>query len=191
MIHSITGALAFKKENYLVVESGGMGFKIFAPASVLGNLPTTGSSIKIFCHLQVREDALELYGFLSEQELGLFERLTSVSGIGPKSALGILSLGKVDQLVAAINEGRTELLTRASGIGKKTAERVILELKGKLSLTMAPQTLSLMESDLELEETLISLGYSRAQAKSAISKIDGKIVNFKDRLREALKKTKN
>jgi len=191
MIYSISGRLAFKKENFLVLEAGGVAFKVFAPASVLAALPGSGATVKIFTYLYFREDSIELYGFLSEKELELFERLNSISGIGPKSALGILGIAKIEQLVAAINEGKIELLTRASGIGKKTAERIILELKGKLSLTTAPQILSLMESDVELEETLISLGWSRAQAKGAIGKIDSKITNFKDRLKEALKKAKN
>lgn len=190
MIYSIAGKLVFKKDNFLVLEAGGVAFKVFAPASVLAGLPGAGTQIKIFTFVYFREDSIELYGFLSETELTLFERLNSISGIGPKSALGILGIAKIEQLVAAINEGRIELLTRASGIGRKTAERVILELKGKLSLTAAPQTISLMESDVELEETLISLGWNRNQAKTAIGKIDTKISSFKDRLKEALKKSR-
>jgi len=190
MIHSLSGELAAKRENHFILDNEGIAFKIFSSAGVLANLPALGSQIKVFTYLYVREDALELYGFSNEQELGLFEKLNGVSGIGPKSALGILGIGKTDQLIAAINEGRTELLTRASGVGKKTAERVVLELKGKLSLTTAPQTLILMESDVELEETLISLGWSRDQAKAAISKVDPKTTNFKDRLKEALKRAK-
>src|SRR3989338_1292817 len=162
MIYSIAGKLVFKKDNLLVLEVGGLSFKIFSQASVLAALPESGATVKIFTYLYFREDSIELYGFLSEKELELFQALNSISGIGPKSALGILGVTKIEQLVAAINEGKTELLTRASGIGKKTAERIILELKGKLSLIAAPQVISLMESDVELEETLISLGYSRA-----------------------------
>ena len=191
MIYSLTGKLVSKHENFFIIETSGIAFKIFSSAGVLANLPTLGNQFKIFTHLYVREDALELYGFLNEQELGLFEKLNSVTGIGPKSALGILGIGKIDQLIAAINEGRTELLTRASGVGRKTAERIVLELKGKLSLTASPQALSLMESDVELEETLMSLGYNRVQAKTAISNIDPKITNFKDRLKEALRKAKS
>ncbi len=190
MIYSVSGKLVLKREAFAVLEMGGIAFKIYTSAGVLAHLPETGADVKLYTYLHVREDALELYGFEDPKALDLFERLNGISGIGPKSALGILGVAKVDQLVAAINEGRTELLTRASGVGKKTAERVILELKGKLTLLSAPQTLSLMESDLDLEETLISLGYSKAQAKAAISKIDPKITNFKDRLKEAFKKAK-
>ena len=190
MLYSISGNLILKKENFLVIESAQIAFKIFAPASVLANLPGLGEKVRIYCYLHVREDALELYGFLNEKELELFERLNTISGIGPKSAIGIMGVAKIDQLVAAINEGKTELLTRASGIGRKTSERIVLELKGKLSTASAPQVLSLMESDVELEEVLVSLGYSRAQAKFAIGKLDPKISNFKDRLKEVLKQTK-
>lgn len=190
MIYSIAGTLVLKKENFLVVEAGPVAFKVFTAAAVLANLPPAGNTVKLFCYLHVREDALELYGFLSAQELELFQALNSVSGIGPKSALGVMGVAKADQLVAAINEGRTELLTRASGIGRKTAERIVLELKGKLSLTLAPQLVSLMESDVELEETLVSLGYTRGQAKNSIARLDPKITGFKERLKEALRQAK-
>ncbi len=190
MIYSLAGTLAAKKQNFFVVDVGAISFKIFGSPNTLVVLPEIGKDIKIFTYLNVREDALELYGFISERELELFEKLNSVSGIGPKSALGILGISKIEQLIAAINEGRTELLTRASGIGKKTAERVILELKGKLSAIASPQMLSLMESDLDIEETLISLGYTRVQAKAALAKIDPKITGFKERLKEAIKRAK-
>jgi Holliday junction DNA helicase RuvA len=187
MIYSISGKLIAKKEGFIAVEASGVSFKIFIPAMVMQNLPSIGGEIKIFCYLYLRQDGLELYGFLGEQELNLFEKLNSVSGVGPKSALGILSVAKSDQLIAAINEGKVDLLTRASGIGKKTAERIVLELKGKLNIEAPEKLLTLMESDVELEETLISLGYTKQEAKSAISKINPKITGFKERLKEALK----
>jgi Holliday junction DNA helicase RuvA len=192
MIHRVQGTLLAKRENFLVVEtSGGISLRVFASPHTLSALPATGSPVTLHTYLHVREDALELYGFLHESELDLFEKLISVSGIGPKSGMGILGVAKADQLIAAINEGRTELITRASGIGRKTAERVILELKGKLAaLGTAQETLNLMESDVELEETLMSLGYSKAQSKTAIAKLDPKITSFKERLKEALKRTK-
>lgn len=190
MLRTLNGVLAVKKEQYIVVETGGVGFKVVLAKNAIALLPETGSSVRLFTYLAVREDSLDLYGFLRESELELFERLNTVSGVGPKSALAILGIAPVDQLTAAINEGRTELLTRVSGIGKKTAERVVLDLKGKLSITSSPQMLELMESDAELEETLLALGFSRTQAKAAILKIDPQIKDFKTRLREALKKTR-
>lgn len=190
MIYAVSGILVAKRQHFFIVDAGQINFKIFASQNTIASLPDIGGRIKAFTFLNVREDALELYGFLSERELELFERLNGVSGIGPKSALTILGIAKIDQLVAAINEGRSELLTRASGIGRKTAERVVLELKGKLDAVASPQALSLMESDLEIEETLVSLGYTRAQAKLALSKINPKTIGFKERLKEALRGTK-
>lgn len=189
MIYTISGVLKLKRESFIVVEVGGVGLKVIVSKGTFATLPGVGERIALFSYLHVREDALDLYGFLREEELSLFNSLNSVSGIGPKSALGVIGIANIEQLVAAINEGRTELLTRASGVGKKTAERVILELKGKLTAGSSPETLTLMESDLELEETLMSFGYSRAQAKNAISKINPKTTSFKERLKEALKTT--
>ena len=132
-----------------------------------------------------------IYGFSSEQELNLFGKLNSVTGIGPKTALGVLTIAKIDQIAAAINQGKADLLTKASGIGRKTAERIILELRGKLKLESSEQIVGRMESDLDIEEALIGLGYSRQQARNAISKVDAKTASFEDRLKEALKKARS
>lgn len=189
MIYTISGNITHKKEAFVVVDVSGIGLKVALPKPLVAELPDVGAAVHLFSYLHVREDALELYGFLRAKELELFEKLISISGIGPKSAMGILAVAPVDQLVAAINEGRTELLTRVSGVGKKTSERVILELKGKLTLVAAdPQLFTRMESDAELEELLVGLGYSRAQARATIGKIDPTITDFKLRLKEALKK---
>lgn len=194
MIHLISGLIIQKAENFVVVEtSGGVGYKIFMSKAVMPSVSTVGANIKLFTYLQHRDDAMTLYGFLSGRELELFERLISVSGVGPKSAMGIMGVANVDQLATAINEGKVELLTRVSGVGKKTAERVVLELKGKLSLSgtaSSVQALNLMESDVDLEDTLVSLGYTHSEARSAIAKIEPSAIGFKERLREALKKAR-
>ncbi len=190
MIRSVSGKLSGKQPGFATVDAGPVSFKVFVAPPTFERLPSLGSEVRLATYLHVREDALELYGFLNEAELNLFERLNTVSGVGPKSALGIMGVARVEQLVAAINEGHPELITRASGIGRKTAERVILELKGKLSTVKAPETLRLMESDLELEETLVSLGFGRSEAKAAIEKVDPKISGFPERLKEAIRKAK-
>ncbi|MEK9186159.1 MAG: Holliday junction branch migration protein RuvA [Patescibacteria group bacterium] len=194
MIYSLSGKFIGRKESYAIIEAGGIGFKAFLSPRSVQSLPQAGTEIKIFCSLYNREnEPFELFGFLNEQELYLFEKLNTVNGIGPKTAMAILGVAQIDQLVAAINNGKTDLLTKASGIGKKTAERVVVDLKGKLdsgSKEASAQALGLMESDLELEETLISLGYTKQQAKAVISKIDPKISGFKERLKEALRKAK-
>lgn len=191
MISTIAGVITYKKDAFIVVEVGGIGFKVVVAKNIALQLPPVGSPLKLFTYLHVREDALELYGFLRHEELQLFQSLISISGIGPKSAMGIMGIAVVEQLVVAINTGKLDLLTRVSGVGKKTAERVILELKGKLTLPSEdPALLAQMESDTELVETLMSLGYTSAQAKNTISKIDPTIVDFKGRLKEALRKAK-
>ncbi len=194
VIYSLSGKLIGHKDNFIILEAGGIGFRVFLSSRTAQSLPQIGSNIKIFCSLYNREsEPFELFGFLTEQELYLFEKLNTVSGIGPKTALAILGVAPIDQLIAAINAGKTDLLTKASGIGKKTAERVVVDLKGKLEgmgREASEQSLSLMESDVELEETLMSLGYNRQQAKAAISKLDPTIIGFKERLKEALKKSR-
>ena len=193
MIYSLSGKLEAKQSGFIVVETGGVGYKLFVAQNVAQSLPQVGSPVKVFCHLHIKQDGQDLYGFSNERELALFERLLSVSGVGPKSALGILNIARSDQLIVAINEGKIDLLTRASGVGKKTAERVVIELKGKLDMTgiASAQTLNLMESDVELEETLTSLGYTRQQAKSIVSNLDPMTKGFKERLKEALRKAKS
>ena len=191
MIYSLSGKLSAKKNGLIVIEVGGVGFKVVVGKNAMESLPDVGSLVKLFSHLYMREDGLELYGFISEEELSFFEKLISISGIGPKSALNILSIAKLDQLIAAINEGKVDLLTKASGVGKKTAERVVLELRGKLQSVSSEKIVKQMESDLDIEDALVGLGYARQQAKNAISKIDPKIKNLEDRIKEALKKIKN
>lgn len=188
MIYSVSGILTAKKGQFVVIKSSGLGLKIFVPKNVLTDLPAIDTPLTLFCHLHVREDALDLYGFVAEAELQLFESLLSVSGVGPKSALNVLSVTKADQLVAAIRAGQTELLTRASGIGKKTAERIVLELKSRLEHIPTAATLGLLESDMEVEDALIGLGYSRADAKAAVRKLPPDLQGFHDRLKAALKK---
>ena len=186
MIYSLRGKLIVKRENFFVIDVGGVAFKINASLNVVKSLPAIGELVNIFTHLHVREDALDLYGFLIEEELQFFEMLISISGIGPKSALGILSVDKIENLKSAIIEGRSELLTKASGVGKKTAERVVLELRGKLSQAGSGKIVGLMETDQDLIEVLSGLGYTRLQAREALAKVDPKINKLEDRLKSAL-----
>jgi Holliday junction DNA helicase RuvA len=134
----------------------------------------------------VREDALDLFGFTSEGELQFFEMLISVSGVGPKSALAILDTAPLDELSAAIKEGRPDLLTRAAGIGRKTAERVIVELRSKVQSSKSGAVVDKMQTDSDLVEALMSLGYHRDQARAALAHVDEKVVGTEARLRAAL-----
>lgn len=186
MIYSIKGPVAAVSEEFAVVESGGIGFKIFMSERGLKSL-LRGSEASLFCHLHVREDALDLYGFPAAEELEFFELLLGISGVGPKSALSVLDVASLAELGAAIQESRPDLLTKASGIGRKTAERIVLELKGKVRVGGAEEMVRKMEGDSDLVETLVGLGYRRDQAKSALEKVNKETVGLEARLREALK----
>jgi len=191
VIYSIFGKLESTHEDFAVVSVGGLSFKVNVSAVTARSLPKNGLDVKLLTHLHVREDVLALYGFANESELGLFELLTSVSGIGPKSALSVMSLAPVERLKAAIASGESDLLQKSSGIGRKTSERIILELRDKISPGGHHETIKLMESDNDVYEALTGLGYTGTQAKNALSKIDPKITEVKERLRGALKILKN
>lgn len=185
MFYSIEGTLSQKTEKFVVVENQGLGYQIFISRETLDKLAPCGQRVKLFLHHHLREDASELYGFLTKAESDLFEMLLSVSGIGPKSALGVLGLSSVENLEAAIINGKTEFLNRAPGIGRKTSERIILELKSKLS--SGEKGLLNMEGELELEEALVGLGYDKQSARKAVKSVNPEAISFNDRLKEALK----
>lgn len=187
MIHSVSGKLIEKRDNFAVVEVLGVGIKVITHKRALSSLPPVGNQVKLFTHLYVREDILDLYGFPYEDELNFFELLISVSGVGPKSALSILEISELKELAAAIQENRPDLLTRASGIGRKTAERIIIDLKNKVKAEMSSEAVRRMESDADIVETLANLGYRRDEAKVALQKVDKEVVGLELRLKAALK----
>lgn len=187
MIYTLKGSLIAKKPNFIVVETGNIGFKVLVSAGTIGTLPPLGDTVKLFCFLYVREDGMELYGFLNEQELRFFELLNTISGIGPKSALNVLGIAKVDELLAAIKGGRSDLLSQASGIGKKTAERIILELRNKVEFSESEAALHKMETDEDVIGALMAIGYSREKARSVLSKLDPSLNTSEERFRAALK----
>ena len=186
MISFIHGTLSEMGESHIVVEAGGVGYGIFVPATVLPQLPTVGEEVKIYTHFSVREDGQSLYGFLYKEDREMFRQLLSVNGVGPKGALGILSVLGPDDLRMAIITGDAKAISRAPGIGPKTAQRVILDLKDKVD---AGQVLSHMgdvgAEDLrsgmgaaggsgplaEAIDALVALGYSRIEAGRAVRKL--------------------
>lgn len=189
MISLIKGIIELKGDKFLVIEtSAGLGYKIFMPEGAFGKLPEKGKEVKLWTHLYVRENALELYGFLSYAELELFETLINVSGIGPKSGLGVMNIAPVDTLKKAIAAGDTSYLTRVSGIGRKTAEKIILELKDKMlgkgmSSVAAPE----LQEEADALDALIQLGYSQREAREALQKIPNEIQGTENRLKEVLR----
>ncbi len=191
MLHYLSGRVSEKKENHFILEAGNFGLKIFTSLNTFKKMPSVDEDIKIFTHLHIKEDAWDIYGFLNKAELDFFEKIISVNGVGPKTALNILNIDTVERLMAAINEGRVDLLTKASGIGRKTAERVVVELRGKFAQIDSEGIAGIMESDSDIVDVLENLGYTKMQARQAISKVDSKIKNIEDRIRAALKILKN
>lgn len=186
MIYSLSGKVKKIFNTFAVFDVHGVGFKISMSEKDLRGI-SEEKDLNIFTHLHVKEDALDLYGFLSPAELSFFELLISVSGVGPRSALSILDVAEIGQLSAAIIENRPDLLTQASGIGRKTAEKVIIELRGKVATLQSEDIVRSMESDGDLVETLASLGYRKETARAALSKIPADTVGLEKRLKEALK----
>ena len=189
MIYSLSGNLSFKGENFAVVEvgdNGGVGFKVFLTKKSLEDLPSIDQFVKIYCFLNVKEDALDIYGFLSAEEKSFFELLISVNGVGPKSALSILEAADLPSLKAAIIQSRADLLTKASGVGSKTAQRIILELKNKIFSEGSEEKITEIENRDELVEGLSALGYKKKDIELALLKTS-KNISFEERLKQALK----
>ncbi len=192
MITSVRGILLFVGVDYAVVETGGVGLMIYAPRNVLGALGEIGGEVRFYTHLHIREDLLALYGFASPDQRHLFETLLGISGIGPKVALSLLSSAPPDELRATIAGGDTTRLSRIPGIGKKTAERLVLELRGKLELKGVPApsgaTPALMALNNELAEMLIGLGFTAAETSAAIAALPADAPpELDERLRLALR----
>ena len=187
MIHGIRGKLVARGDNFLVVETGGIDFKIYVSDRTLGRAGSPGQEARLFTHFHVREDAMELYGFPTDDELAFFELLISVSGVGPRSALSIIDVAPLEELSAAIHEGRPDLLTKASGIGRKTAERIIVELRGKVGSARSGDVVLKMDTDADLVEALSNLGYRREEAREALARVPQDVAGVEARLKEALR----
>lgn len=185
MIHFVKGILDTVSENMVVVENGGIGFEIMVPLSVVSSLPQTGNEVKIYTYTYVREDALQLYGFLTRDELSMFRLLITVSGIGPKGALGILSVMDADALRFAILADDAKSISKAPGIGAKTASKLILELKDKMDFEEAvTHVLDQGQSEKaggvpgggmaanDAIQALVALGYTSTEAVRAVKKVE-------------------
>ena len=183
MIGGIKGKIILKTEKFLIVETGGVGYKINVSPDVLSKAKKTGDEISLWTHTHVREDVLDLYGFLNREELEFFEMLLGVSGIGPKGALAILGLTLLETLRRAIGSGDTSYLTKISGIGRKTAEKIVIELRDKMGEEKEGSSL---QGELDALEALKSLGYSGAEAREALKKVS-RDTDTNIKIREALK----
>lgn len=179
MIYNLRGTLTYCDQNFTVVECGGVGFKCFTTLTTLREIGKVGNEVNLYTHLSVREDAMDLFGFASKEELESFRLLISVSGIGPKAAVAILSEMTPDRLAVCIASGDAKMLTKAQGVGKKTAERVVLELKDKMGaigssdVAAAAAAGSAEGTDsAEAVQALVALGYTQSDAAVVIGRLD-------------------
>ena len=196
MFAYIKGSLEEKMSNYIVVETAGIGYKIFMSKTAIGRAGEIGETVKIYTHYHVREDDISLYGFLSNEELKMFELLISVSGVGAKSAIAMLSnISTSDFAVSIINNDITKL-TKVPGIGKKTAQRIVLELKDKLKAEkelMQSESIEsevIIESNDDIDEAISALqilGYNRKEIEKAFEKFEYKEMTVEDIIRNGLK----
>jgi Holliday junction DNA helicase RuvA len=179
MIASLRGTILEKHPNQVIVEAGGVGYDVQIPVSTFSALPATGAEIKLRIYTHVREDAFSLFGFLTPEEKILFEKLLTVTGIGPKLAVTVLSGLPTGTLVAAIRGGSVDQLVKVPGIGKKTAERMVLELKDKLDMLPSnvplaaiskPQAAPLGAVEQDVLSALVNLGCQRPNAEAAVRK---------------------
>jgi len=184
MISRLTGQIVHFDTKYVVLDVHGVGYKVFVTA-----IPaTTSHPVTFWTYMAVRENAMDLYGFPSLSELNFFELLITVSGIGPKTAMGIMTATTVRTLQTAIQTGDTSHLTKTSGIGKKNAEKIVLELKDKIELTaLTPEYEATMRGESDALEALRSLGYREAESREALKKIEKNIVDTSAKVKAALK----
>ena len=199
MISYIKGTLERRAESYIIIETGGIGYQGFVSPATLAKLPQTGAEVKVFTYFSVKEDGMSLYGFASVEEQEMFNKLLTVSGVGPKGALGFLSMLKPSEIVMAILSDDVKTLSKAPGVGRKTAQRVILELKDKFkteeAIAMGGEELGgivevTVDGDAKFEaiDAMTALGYSRSEAAKAVNAVAAEGMSTEDILKAALKK---
>ncbi len=188
MIAFLEGTIELVGEKFLIVNVGGIGYRVFTHYAILQRALDKGAFIKLWIHQRVREDTNDLYGFLHYAELDLFETLLSVSGIGPKGALGVLGMGSIDSLKRAIAAGDASYLTRVSGIGRKTAEKIVLELKEKMAGRGVTVDAPELQGEADALDALLALGYSQREAREALASVSREITEPEKIIKEVLKK---
>ena len=196
MIGFVKGILSEKGNGYIIVDVGGIGYEIFVPANSGAYLCGEGEQVKVYTSMMVREDDVSLYGFSRKGELDAFKKLITVNGVGAKAGLSILSAFTLEQLQEAIAFEDSKALTKANGIGKKTAERIVLELKDKFNAPEAsgneftaeiPPGVSSQNGKAEAIEALIALGYTRSEASSALLHVKDEELSAEEYIKAALK----
>lgn len=186
MIGRLVGQVVARGKDHVIVDVGGVGFKVFVPADVLLESRTI-QLLTLYTHLQVRENELSLYGFTTEEALEMFNLLLTVPGVGPRAALTISSAMPPDALRLAIGQEQPGLLARVPGVGKKTAEKIVVTLKDRVGTTTpTEELLALTVADAEVIDALTALGYSIVEAQRAVQGIPRELTGIEDRLRYAL-----
>lgn len=189
MIGQLTGKLVHRGDKFIILDVAGVGYRINLSLEALKELKSEAVAVKFWTHLAVRENALDLYGFLEQRELNFFELLISVSGIGPKSAIAILSLAPPEILEKAIGSGDSGYLTKVSGIGRKSAEKIVLELKDKLgSSALTDKQAGERQNETEAIEALQALGYSLREAREALQRVPEDVAETSEKIKLALKR---
>lgn len=186
MIAYLFGSARFVHEGFLVLDVHGVGYKVHGTSRTL-EYARTNTEISLHVHTVVREDALELFGFVTHEELELFKLLIGISGIGPRSALGIIGLESVETLISAIAHGDIGYLTKVSGVGKKSAEKIVLELRDKVSRMRGGDMKPVHNEDSDVLEALQALGYRADDAREALKMLPEGTLGQNERIREALR----
>ena len=186
MIGRLKGVLIAKQPPHIVVDVHGVGYELDVPMSTLYQLPATGTDVTLLTHLIVREDAHQLYGFATEGERALFRKLLKISGVGARTALALLSGMSVNDVRQAVSEQDSGRLTKIPGIGKKTAERLLLELKDKLDIAVVTVPAEADSAQNDVVNALVSLGYSDKEAQLAVKNLEGGL-SVTEGIRQALK----
>lgn len=189
MISSLTGIVQLKNPPLMVIDVHGVGYEVFVPLSTFYHLPEQGQTCTVLIHFHVREDAQILYGFKNETERSLFRSLIKITGVGPKMALAILSGMDADTFLRCIEHREIDFLTKLPGVGKKTAERLVIEMSGKLKghhKTSGVKTESLPQGMEEAVDALVSLGYKTHEAVQAVSKVEDASLDTAEIIRRAL-----
>ncbi|MDH5442249.1 MAG: Holliday junction branch migration protein RuvA [Candidatus Nomurabacteria bacterium] len=186
MISHISGKVLRVDDKSVIIQVGGIGYEVFGTQNVLKGA-SLSSDVEIWTYLAVRETSLELFGFETLAEKTMFEMLLGVSGIGPRSALATLDLAPVETLSQAIARGEVSYMTKISGIGKKTAEKIVIELRDKMDGLVGMVTTNQMQENVDAIDALIALGYSNTQAREALQSVSDDIINVDERIKHALR----
>ncbi|PIV38413.1 MAG: Holliday junction branch migration protein RuvA [Candidatus Portnoybacteria bacterium CG02_land_8_20_14_3_00_45_8] len=189
MISSLEGKITLKAEKYIILEVNGLGYKVWCAEKTLSKISQKDGAVKLFTYLAVKENSWDLFGFLTFEELELFELLISISGIGPKTAANILSVATTEDLQEAIVLGDETILSRVSGIGKKVAQKIVIELKSKVKkLAKGTGDKFRVADDIEIIDALVAMGYKVYEARDALKQVPEDVKGVENRVRGALKR---